>query len=625
VALLAAVVLAGAALAPGGSRWLAGVLEFSGVADPGRSRRFLTTAGFAAAFLSLGYIAFYLRGGPRAPQAADLWIQGRALSHGLFAWTAPDPTASFRAARLLFHAPDRIGPTGPPGYPLLLAAGFLVGAPMLAGPLTAAALVVATRFLAREMVRASPLAASLDAEATGRVAVGLSILCIALRHQTADALPGGLAALATAVALAASLRAVRTSSVRTFLGAGLALGVVLATVPWASVGPALASLACAIRAPLGARGARPADRLAAVGWCAAGALPGAALLLATNHAATGHFFCSPASRYAAAVVAEAPLAGKAATLALVGRVRAHLADVANLEPLALLAAVPVFGRARSRATDSAAAILVVQFVAGVAALGHGAGGAASSVLPVEHVLVALGLVALAPGRVPSSAMLLLSLSLAGFAVHTSNAHAALAAKDGGRPAYEPDAAREANVSHGLLFVDDDQAFELASDPGVAASHGLQAVRMRSDDHDRLVYDLLGHPPSHRYAPDGERGSANVWTPANPGSDTWRFEAEADFPPAGVGGGRVQVVQGRGMCPQDARALSLVPDGGRRATMAIEVPAPRGPTPGDARVWKVVPRVFLSGGAGQATMVMALEQDAPPLAHWSWTDSANGPG
>jgi hypothetical protein len=185
-------------------------------------------------------------------------------------------------------------------------------------------------------------------------------------------------------------------------------------------------------------------------------------------------------------------------------------------------------------------------------------------------------------------------------------------------------ARESNAHNGLLFVDDDDAFKLASDPGVTASHGLQAVRMHSDDHDRLIYDLLGHPPSHRFTSEGDKASAYVWTPANEGSDTWRFEAEADFPPSGVVGGRVQVVGGRGFCPVDARALSLAPDGGRAATMAIEVPAPRGPTPRDARTWKVVPRVFLSGGAGQGTMVMALERDAPPLARWSWTDAANGP-
>jgi hypothetical protein len=621
VALLAAVVLGGAAFAPGGARWLAGVLDFSGVGDRTRTRRFLTAGGFAAAFLSLAYIAFYLRGGPRAHQAADLWIQGRALSHGLLAWTAPDPTAGSRTARLLFRAPDRVGPIGAPGFPLLLAAGFLVGAPMLAGPLVAAALVVATWFLGREIALASPRHAAVDAEWAGRLAAGLSILCAALRHQTGDALPGGLAALATAVALAAALRASRTGSVRTFLGAGAAVGVVLATLPWASIGPALACLVCASRAPTGP-GTSGAKRLASVGWLGAGTLPGALLLLAANHAATGHFFCSPAARYAATVVAPAAPTARETALALVGSLRTHLADVANLEVLALLVAVPIL-RARSRATDLAVLVIAVELVVAVLGVGHGR-GASSVVLPIEHALMAVGLLALAAQRVASAAMLLLSLSLAGFAFHTSSAHAARAARDGGRPAYEPDVVRESYVSNGLLFVDDDDAFKLASDPGVTASHGLQAVRMRSDDHDRLVYDLLGHPPSHRFTSEGEKASAYVWTPANAGSDTWRFEAESDFPPAGVVGGRVQVVGGRGLCPADARALSLVPDGGRPATMSIEVPAPRGPTPGDARTWKVVPRVFLSGGAGQATMVMALEPGGPPLAHWSWTDFANAP-
>ncbi|MGH7437583.1 MAG: hypothetical protein ACRENE_18045 [Polyangiaceae bacterium] len=101
VALAVACLLGAVAAIPQGPEWLGGLIEFSGVAELRRPRRFLTVAAFASAFLSLGYIAIYLRGGPRAPEAAALWLQGRAMSHGLLSWAAPDPTACFRAAQLL--------------------------------------------------------------------------------------------------------------------------------------------------------------------------------------------------------------------------------------------------------------------------------------------------------------------------------------------------------------------------------------------------------------------------------------------------------------------------------------------------------------------------------------------
>ena len=97
VALAVAAALLVVALVPGGPRWLLSMLEVTGAAEPRRRRRFLFVASFVAAFLSLGYVAFYLRGGPRAPEAATYWLQGRALSHGRLAWTVSDPTASFRS------------------------------------------------------------------------------------------------------------------------------------------------------------------------------------------------------------------------------------------------------------------------------------------------------------------------------------------------------------------------------------------------------------------------------------------------------------------------------------------------------------------------------------------------
>ena len=53
-------------------------------------RRFVAVLGFFAGLLSLAYIAFYLRGGPRIIDATTYFLQGRALSHGHFSWTPPE-------------------------------------------------------------------------------------------------------------------------------------------------------------------------------------------------------------------------------------------------------------------------------------------------------------------------------------------------------------------------------------------------------------------------------------------------------------------------------------------------------------------------------------------------------
>jgi hypothetical protein len=143
VALGAAVALAAVALTPGGPQRLASFLDVAGLTDLTRRRRFLTVAPLFTAFLSLAYIAFYLRGGPRAPEAAVYWLQGRAMSHGDLSWAVPGPIASFRAKGLLLSPSDRLSAIVAPGYPLLLAGTFLVGAPMLWDP-PAAGLVAAT-------------------------------------------------------------------------------------------------------------------------------------------------------------------------------------------------------------------------------------------------------------------------------------------------------------------------------------------------------------------------------------------------------------------------------------------------------------------------------------------------
>jgi hypothetical protein len=646
VALALAATLLVVALVPGGPRWFGSLLEATGAVEPRRRRRFLFVAAFVAAFLSLGYIAFYLRGGPRAPEAATYWLQGRAMSHGELAWTSQDPTASFRAKNLLLTLPDHLSGIFPPGYALLLGAAFLLGAPMLVGPLLAAALVPATWLLARELAAgagegpvtfkgsgASPRAPQRDdtrAEWTGRIAVVLSLVSAGLRYHTAESLPQGAAAVALTLALGSALRGCRTHEPRLFAAAGLALGLLLATQPMSAIGAGAVVVALALLS----RGAGH-PRRRALAWMFGAALPGLALLLAANHAAAGHAFASPAAYYFARFGSATPTAGaKAALLAVLRRVRANLADVANFEPIALLPLLLLRRDLRRRAglgAMLAAAVVGLQvFLAAPMGAGEGtwpqAGASAlADVLPVQHALIALALaLAVPPVWLGSATAATVAFALAGFAVHTSHDHARMGAAGLGRPHYEPDVAREAGATHGLLFFDDDEGYELADDPGATASHSVVAARVRGDDHDRLLFDLLGRPPTHRHVSGHTGHTVSSWTPS--GGDTWRFEAEADFPPAATSDpavGRPEVVEALGTCASDAHALAIVPTGAADASMTIELPLPRASSPAPRRTWVVTPRTFQRGGPGSGDLALVTSPGGPPLAQWSWTDAAPG--
>src|ERR1700692_1709654 len=74
---------------------LAGRDVLEGVRRASRAR-FLAGAGLFAAFLTLGYAAHYLRGGPRIIDATMYVLQAKALAHGHVSWHVPFPSASFR-------------------------------------------------------------------------------------------------------------------------------------------------------------------------------------------------------------------------------------------------------------------------------------------------------------------------------------------------------------------------------------------------------------------------------------------------------------------------------------------------------------------------------------------------
>ena len=577
------------------------------------TRRFLGLAALAAALLSVGYTATYLRGGPRIIDATTYWLQARALAEGNVAFDVPLPSASFRGRFLLPTADGALAGIFPPGWPLLLALGFGLGAPMVIGPLVAAGLVVATYRLAREMA-----AAALDergAEAAARAAALVSVACAAVRYHTADTMAHAATALGIAIALERGLVAARAGRADAALGAGVAIGAVAATRPVSAL--AIGFIVLLLLWRTGARGALVRRALL-------GAVPGLLLLALGQRAATGAWLTSSQRAYYA--LADGPggcfrwgfgerigcvfehgefvharLARGYGIVEAAGttlrRLHLHLRDVANLEPLALLVLAPLARPLRSRHGLAALALVALHALAYAPFYfdGNYPGGGArllADVLPVEHALMAVGVVTFAsrgagraPGadvdaRIARASFALVSAALVGFATHAVFGHRELAARDGGRPMFEPDVLARTRVAQGLVFVDTDHGFDLAHAPGRTTASGIVVARLREDDHDGLLHERLGKPPTWKYVrgleePGKEPVPAMVvpFTPPAPGSSL-RFEAESDWPPLAQSGG-FAVPTWTDACAGNSRALVLTPEGetAARATLALPVPGP----------------------------------------------------
>ncbi|MBX3205890.1 MAG: hypothetical protein KF764_12525 [Labilithrix sp.] len=562
-ALVFAALLAALALFGRGRSLLFGLFEGAPL-DVQRTerRRFVAALGMGAALLSIAYIATYLRGGPRIIDATTYFLQGRALSHGDLSWTPLDPSASFRGRFLVYSdgGPDgaSLGGIFPPGYPLLLAFGFMLGAPMIAGPLLAIGLVAATYHLARALAEDTLPAL---AEPVARAAALLSLSCAALRYHTADTMSHGAAALGVTVALACAVRARRARLAAAGRGsatpsgrgeavlAGLAVGYVVATRP-ASALP-IALVVTWLLAPVAAPDGRRARLLV---LALAGALPGLFLLLLSQRAVTGSWLESTQRMYYATSdgppgcfrwgfgagtgctfehgeFVEARLPGGYGIVEAAGttlrRLHKHLLDVANFEPLALLVLVPALLRRRHATPGAilpATALVALQVLAYAPFYFDGdypGGGARffADVLPVEHALVMLAVASLVtrsatPTPTPTStatstptpnaraftrgAFAVLALAAAGFAVHGAHEHGKLRDRDGGRPMFEPDVLARASLASGLVFVDTDHGFALGHDPAARPDTRVLVARLRGDDRDRMLFDALDRPPTWLY-------------------------------------------------------------------------------------------------------------------------------
>lgn len=124
-------------------------------------------------------------------------LQARAMAHGSLGIPQTLP-GSYQSSRFLFEGPDGLFyGVFPPGYPLFLMPFELLRMPMLSGPITAAGLVVAQYFLAREIG---------EEEWVARASLLLPLPCYARAIETADLLSHAFLALLATIALIAALK-----------------------------------------------------------------------------------------------------------------------------------------------------------------------------------------------------------------------------------------------------------------------------------------------------------------------------------------------------------------------------------------------------------------------------------
>jgi hypothetical protein len=535
--------------------------------------RVVALLALLAALLSAGYVQAYLRGGPRIIDATSYYLEARALAAGMLDFEIPAPSGSFRG-RFLLAAPGAasLSVIFPPGYPALLAIGFIAGAPLAVGPVIAAALVVATYALALRLfgsVRIALLAAL------------LGLLSAALRYHTADTMSHGWGALLAVIALLGAL-----SGGRWLFLAGFALGWLVATRP--VTGAAVCVLALVAARGCGARG------LFAL---ALAAIPGVALLALHQRAATGSWLTSTQLAYYA--VADAPagcfgygfgpsvgcmhehgdfvrerLGDGFGLLAALGttlrRLHHHLLDVANLELLALLVPLAAITGRRERGIRLLAlgpALLIAAHVPFYFDGTYPGGGARmyAEALPFEQISIAWLLTRWQLGRFAPP------LSLAGFALHASFSHLALRDREGGRPMFEQGVLERAGVRSGLVLVSTDHGFNLGHQPG---ARDLVVARRRSGAHDFILWERLGRPAAYVY--DYDPWSADAIASITPHSParTLRFEAEAEWPPLAVRGGSALPGFPAAQCTSERAALRLVPtEDSVSATLELVPPLP----------------------------------------------------
>lgn len=611
----------------------------------------LTWAAIAAG-LSAAYVHHYLFGYPRIIDATSYWLEGRGFASGLLSWPATVPSASFRGRFLLLSGapggPLALGVIFPPGYPALLAVGFILRCPMAIGPVLAAALVVVTEALAREITERDDVA---------KLAAVASAFCACLRYHTADTMSHGLAALCLAAAVLFGLRSASAASPQQRIlcaaACGWCGGWLLATRPASAVALAVAGLVVCCVSLIRARARVSLELGARLAALTMGAVLPVLLLLVHQHAVSGQWLESSQGSYYAVsdgppgcfrygfgagigcLVEHAPYVTSvlphghsfgSAWITTARRLHLHLSDIGNTELAVVLVLIGAWVSRRSLGGRLAAAIpaaLVLVYVPFYFDGSYPGGGARlfADALPLEHVLLALAICRITDKLIDgprghfAGLAGLMALQLVGFAVRASHEHIKLRERDGGRPFYDEAAIVSSLGSdpRGLLLVDSDHAFNLAHNPSITnATTGLVVARARHDDRDTLLWQRLGRPIAWEatmapWTPSARPARVEPWSPPRPDPSDWRFEAEAEWPPLEQSGGyAVPTFLAPNSCVSAGAALALIRTGAATACVTIEVPFP------SAGSWNVMPSFVVDG---DVSVRVVLVQDGRELV-WS---------
>jgi hypothetical protein len=561
-------------------------------------RAFVATLATLTLSLSVAYVFHYLRGGPRIIDATSYWLQAHVFAQGGFSFAPPGPVHSFLGRFLVFTPNGELSVLFPPGYAAVLALGVWLRIPLLVNPLLGALCAVLTYLLGRQWFD----------EHVGRLAGILSALCAALRYHSADTMSHvfvaclGLGALlgvntlsprgpAAADDAAPSIElGKRTGGL---LCAGLCVGWSFATRPVTGVVFGVGAVVYVAMQTWGSPasyGIAP-SRIAALAKLGLvftlGALPGLAFWLVYQWATTGSLGTTTQSLYYAR--SDWPLGcfrlglsphilqdyqpGYGAFEALqvtVRRLYQNNRDIVNLPWFPLLALLSLRRVPNNRPLTLAWSIIVLHCSAYALFYfdGNYPGGGArlfADVLPLEHIVLASVLANL---RVD---WLTIAAPALGFALWSAPAHDALAEREGGRPMFESSVLREAEVSHGLVFVTTDHGFNLGLRPNASPHTAPLIVRLRDDGFDYALWDHWGKPPAYRYEFDPFRPDAQPrLTPYQP-SPTSTFAGASFWPPLESVSGGTERRYGAG-CTSGA-SLVLRPEGEQHITLQLWAPAP----------------------------------------------------
>lgn len=539
------------------------------------TRWYLGLVASSSALLSLGYVWWYLRGGPRIIDATTYLLQAKLYASGQLAFEPPGPMPSFHGRFLYATHDGRLAPLFPPGYPLLLAGFVRLGVPMLGGPLLAAVLSALTYACARLLFGSGDgpgAQAASPAERIARLAALSSALCAVLRYHTADTMSHGLSAALLLGAVYLALLARQGGPGRQqwlpALAAGALLGWAFATRPVTGVVGALAFVLFTGLRPhqwalalsgmgigVGAFFWQQAQLTGELGelvqpayYAMADGPPGCFRMGLGSDVGCRHEHGDFIARYMPEGYGLAQALGTTWR-----RLVMHVGDAGNSGAFFVFVLLGVWTGRRDRRVRLLAVVVLAQ-VAAYASFyfdGNYPGGGArmfAEVLPFELMIAASCFVRLRLAEFAPALMLL------GFAFRGAADHKHLAEREGGRPMYEP-APNQAT----LVFVDTDHGFNLGFEPRRADGARLIA-RSRGDAFDTALWELHGRPNAQRHHFDLGARDAPTLEAFVPVTDL-RFEAESWWPATALRGGWIEPSWVTGPCSSAGRQLRLRPSAG----------------------------------------------------------------